>query len=322
MSDKKTIPDKKAKYIQKLEKDLAIITKKYNKLQNSNKKLQKKYTALQSNYMTSLNSISEKDKLLGKHNDTIYKSQPSTVIKTSYGSVASYQEDTDTVIRALKKHGEYQTHVVDLFKKYVRPDSIIVDVGANVGFFTLVYSKLMPSCHIHSFEIMPKTYNALKNTVKLNNLKNVTCHNIGLFNEETDVNVSFKPYMLGHTFIHEIPNKIGTEATCTTLDKYGLKNVSFIKLDIQGAEYEALLGAKQTLIDNDCTVLAEFTRTITPFQNNKSKYKATVAFMKSVGYKIVEKIRKEYVFQKVKESDTLLEMDDNNELENSELKID
>jgi FkbM family methyltransferase len=276
----------------KLLKTLAVVNKQYSKLN-------KKYNNLESSHLGAINNIADKDKLLGEYNNIIYKTEPNNIIKTKYGLVATYNEDNDSVVQLLKKHGEYQTHIIDIFKQYVKPNSIIIDVGANIGFFTMVYSKLMPSCHIHSFEMMPKTHKALVKTVKTNKLKNVTCHNIGLFDKDTIVNVGYKPYMLGHSFIHDDQNRDGTKAMCTILDKYNFKNVSFIKIDIQGAEYEALLGAKQTLIDNDCIVLAEFTRDKTLLQNNKIKYNDTCKFMESIGYKMIKKKRKEYIFKKV-----------------------
>lgn len=280
----------------------ADLQKENNRLKEENDRLQKQYDTMQSRYNSVLASMTAKDKLISDNNDVIYKSQPTEEISSKYGTIMTYPEDNDSLIHLLKKHGDYQPHVTKLFQKYAKPNSIVIDAGANIGVFTLAFAKLMPSCQVHAFEIMPKTFKALEETVKKNNLKNVTLHNIGLFSEKTQISVNYKPYLLGHTTIIDDdvdPSMANELAECTTIDSFNFKNVSFIKMDIQGCEYDALLGAKETLINNPkCTVLAEFTKRFDLVKDNTIKYDKTIKYMSSIDYKMIENRRKEYVFRK------------------------
>lgn len=268
-------------------------------LEIKDSKLKKQYKIYENKYNQILMMMASKDTILAQYNDVIYNSKPTQILNYTYGKIASYPEDVDSLITLIKQKQFYQPHVVNLFKKYAKPDSIIIDVGANIGTFTLAFSKIMPTCHIHAFEMMPKTFKALEETVKINELDNVTLYDVGLYDKECELNVSYKPYMLGYTSIIDNAEIASSVGKCTTLDKYNLKNVSFIKMDIQGAEYEALMGAEETLKNNDCVVLAEFTKTIDLMQDNMIKYNKTVTYMKSLGYTMVENIRKEHIFKKI-----------------------
>lgn len=278
------------------------LRKENKELKAENISLEKRVDKLKNKYKGILAVITSKDKIITEYEDVIYdNSSPTKAIKSNYGTVMTYPEDNDSLVNLLSKNGVYQLHVIKLFSKFVKPDSVIIDIGANIGALTLAFAKIMPTCHIHAFEIMPKTFKALQATVKANDLKNVTVHNIGLYSKDTTIGVNYKPYMLGHTAIIDEDDDIelvNQVVECTTLDSFNFKNVSFIKMDIQGAEYDALLGAKETLKNNPkCTVLAEFTRREDMTQDNNIKFDKTLKYMKSLGFHMVNKIKKEHIFR-------------------------
>src|SRR5216684_2115948 len=65
--------------------------------------------------------------------------------------------------------GTYERHVQRLFRQRLRPGAVALDVGANVGFFTLLASKLVGSAgHVYAFEPLPRNLYYLERHVRLN----------------------------------------------------------------------------------------------------------------------------------------------------------
>ncbi|MGH9419338.1 MAG: FkbM family methyltransferase, partial [Thermoanaerobaculia bacterium] len=77
--------------------------------------------------------------------------------------------------------GTYEQHVQALFRKALRSGSVVLDVGANVGFFTLLASKLVGSSgHVYAFEPFPRNLYFLERHIHMNGLSNVTVQSIAI----------------------------------------------------------------------------------------------------------------------------------------------
>ena len=79
-----------------------------------------------------------------------------------------------TVFKAiLQQNGDYEPHVTRAIKKHLKPGNIFVDIGANLGYFTLMASILVePFGKVIAFEPATKTYNYCKKNIELNKLSN------------------------------------------------------------------------------------------------------------------------------------------------------
>ena len=65
--------------------------------------------------------------------------------------------------------------------KFLRPGDIFVDVGANIGLFTLIAAKLVGKRgHVYAFEPSSRIHQRLIDNIKLNNLTNVSCYQLAL----------------------------------------------------------------------------------------------------------------------------------------------
>jgi FkbM family methyltransferase len=175
-----------------------------------------------------------------------------------------------------------------------------LDVGANVGIFTISFSKISKNCMIHSFECDQETFNYLEETVKKNKENNVKIYNFGLSdqNKESIMNCSLiKPGINSLTLdLSKSSNIVQKNVKLKTLDSLNLTNISFIKVDIERHELYFLKGAKNTLINNNATVILEI-----PCRNEEEieLHNNCVELMKSYGYKFYKKIvDKDYVFRK------------------------
>ncbi len=130
---------------------------------------------------------------------------------------------------------------------------VIVDGGANVGKFSLLVSQLNPECRIYAFEPVENTFNALKENVKLS--QNIIPINKGLFNDNSSKEINLFSSNT-HSSLYDIkglsykPN----EKTVVKLirgDDFIIENkidrVDFLKLDIEGAEFDAINGFSESL---------------------------------------------------------------------------
>jgi FkbM family methyltransferase len=145
------------------------------------------------------------------------------------------------------------------FLSWLRPDSVYYDVGSNTGFHALTANRIINSGKIYAFEPMPAVREILEKHISLNNKlilnNNITLLPFAISNKEGQVEFSNDPvHREGNTYIKEsyvfsgTKNKITVHSqTIDSLLKQGYEKPDIIKIDVEGAEYDVLLGAKKTL---------------------------------------------------------------------------
>lgn len=133
---------------------------------------------------------------------------------------------------------------------FLKPDSFFMDIGANVGVYTVLASGYK-KCNSISIEPLPKTYSFLKKNIEINKLNDkVNCLNIGLSNQQEELYFTND----GDTVNHVV-NEAGKNTTTVhvdTLDHIFPKNIStdiLLKIDVEGFEYNVLKGGTQALLN-------------------------------------------------------------------------
>jgi FkbM family methyltransferase len=128
----------------------------------------------------------------------------------------------------------------------LRQDDVFVDVGANIGSYTILASAEIGAKTI-SIEPVPSTFDFLKNNIILNNIGNlVEIHNVGLAGSNGLIKFTGTQDTVNHVAINNDKDLI--EVKVDTLDGI-IKTVNpcLIKIDVEGYEYEVLKGASKTL---------------------------------------------------------------------------
>jgi len=140
--------------------------------------------------------------------------------------------------------GVYEPHMQELIAREVRPGSIFWDVGANVGFYSLLASTLVGTGKVFAFEPLPSNVTYLYRHLALNNIKNAEvlelaiCDRVGY--------ASFAPEgtgAMGH-LQDQGTLSVATETLDSLLQGKKIPPPEYIKMDIEGAEYAALLGGQ------------------------------------------------------------------------------
>ena len=155
----------------------------------------------------------------------------------------------DTVISyPIKKGYRWEGWMTTYFQRYIKPDTNAVDIGANIGSHTIVMSRFAKT--VHAFEPQKKIYKILNDNVRDNHCLNVKSYNLGLSNRKGITyleKLENKPSNLGAVSIVNGSEKKGEMINTITLDDLKLENVSLIKIDVEGHEYEVLQGARNTI---------------------------------------------------------------------------
>ena len=183
--------------------------------------------------------------------------------------------------------GEYEKAELKTLDYFLNKNSVFVDLGANFGLYTLYASKLIGmEGKVISFEPFKKNYKALINNVAINNLTNIQSENIAVGEREGEIDLYYdsSEMNLGMASTKFIENSYSEKAAVITLDSYFRDNlisrIDFIKIDIEGHEYKALLGMKNLLLRFHPTLLIEILNE-EELPNNEDK---VISFLSSLGY--------------------------------------
>lgn len=147
----------------------------------------------------------------------------------------------------------------DGYLKYnsLEKDDVVFDCGGWKGHFTLVASRLVgKNGKVYTFEPQEDMYNFITRRVKKYNLKNIEIINSGLYSnrstfiiEKEISNGGFSLVDLNNVSLNN-PVKINVIDIDSFVKEHKIKNLDYIKMDIEGAEIEALEGARNTLKNN------------------------------------------------------------------------
>lgn len=160
----------------------------------------------------------------------------------------------DHIQRTLLWYGFYEKDSILTWEKLIGRDSIVFDIGANIGYYTLIAAHNVTKGSVHSFEPVPVNFKALENNISLNNLSNVIANACGISNVQ-----SFEKYYVssidnsGMSGMKPAENFSGLVETINTItiddysNEHGLERLDFIKIDIEGNELNALMGMEKVL---------------------------------------------------------------------------
>ncbi len=154
----------------------------------------------------------------------------------------------------------------DMIFKVVGDGDRVLDIGANIGWYSLGLAKRYPGCHVKAFEPLPKTYAYLKKNVELNSLSNIEIFNHGFSNESAVLTFYYYPSGSGNASLAQLTEAEGVDKiSCQVLrldDFMGKESggVDFIKCDVEGAELLVFQGGIETLKKHTPVVFSEMLR--------------------------------------------------------------
>lgn len=170
--------------------------------------------------------------------------------------------------------GEYDAQIIPLLAACLSEGCTVLDVGANIGFYTIALGKTVRKLHgiLHAFEPVRSNFERLMDCVALNAMEStISAHNIALGEEEGIIELHMESQgnaSTGNAVM--IKGKVGTEnqlannssAQITRLDTFAreqkLESCDLIKIDVEGAEVMFLRGGNGFLSKHRPIIYGEF----------------------------------------------------------------
>lgn len=163
---------------------------------------------------------------------------------------------------------------------------IILDFGAHIGSFSIMAAKKYPKSKIYAFEASKENFEYLKKNLEENKIKNVHPLNMGVGskNEILEFFISEKSTIM-NTFVKDLQRKssgsckVNCKKMSTILSELKINKCDFLKLDIEGLEYDVLRSAEKDNVLSKIGAVAaeikpelkEFKQTISLLSKNKFK---------------------------------------------------
>jgi FkbM family methyltransferase len=193
----------------------------------------------------------------------------------NFGSFKMWLNENDHDFSSQVKHfGEYSMEKLEtnVFRNYLKPGMSVLDLGANIGFYSLLASSIIkPNGKVIAFEPFPGNIKIIKSNIAENSFKNMIVVEAAVSDHVGRSFLYVSPYYFSEHSLFDYHyssglNKDNTkiEVNVLTVDDY-LENhsndfkVDFIKMDIEGSEKKALKGMRKVFDENEQLVmLTEF----------------------------------------------------------------
>ena len=227
----------------------------------------------------------------------------------------------DVIENCILNGNQWDNTTINIIKSYIYKNNLkhFLNVGCHIGTISLPISLHINK--VTSIEAYPPTYKHLCENIKINNIKNISTYNIALGNTIEDIYFMSEGKICPIENINRICNNKGgmhvftnydiennirssglTDKQITNkmnrLDNLNIENVDIMLIDIEGCEYEFLLGAKNTIIKNKPIIIIEI------WNDNKRRYenmKTTtidiINYIISLNYKLVTNLGDDYIFE-------------------------
>jgi FkbM family methyltransferase len=170
-------------------------------------------------------------------------------------------DPTDKMItEMILRDGSYEHGETELLSGFLHPGDTFIDVGANIGWYTLVASRIVGAKgRVFAFEPAPGSFELLACNAALNHCDNARLEPKALSDKHTSISLNLGVTNKGHNSILKTPDtgeSVSVEAV--SLDEYlgsDPGDIALIKIDTEGAEGFVLAGMEQTLRKHPRTVL-------------------------------------------------------------------
>lgn len=160
--------------------------------------------------------------------------------------------------------GEYEREESQLWVDFARDSSTIFDIGANVGLYSLLAASVNSNAFVYAFEPTPMLQSILKKNILINEIDNIIVNPVAVSDESGDIFLNTCTggdgsnegmNFVSHTQVQEVTEVV----QALTIDDYcqqnGIETIDLMKMDIEGGEFRALLGAQKMLVNKEIRII-------------------------------------------------------------------
>jgi FkbM family methyltransferase len=193
--------------------------------------------------------------------------------------------------RSLITTGAYEKTETEIFRSVLKPGMTVVDIGANVGYYTLIAASMVePSGRVYAFEPEPANYELLTRNIAANGHQNVLASPEAVSNTSGSIKLYIDSQNFGNRSFSQaniVHNGGAVDVNTTSLDILWssgkiANEIDVMKIDAQGAEGFIVEGAQKILREQRPKILMEFEPGM--LQNNGTDPLGLIEELKSYGY--------------------------------------
>lgn len=198
----------------------------------------------------------------------------------------------DMVVQSFRKHGNFEPESMAVWREHCGPGKTAIDVGAYTGIYSLVAASL--GADVIAIEPAPESANRLRKNATNNRLSDkISLHRCAAGAETGHCNLSVKfPLSSANAVDGSYDTTIAVEKA--TVDSFVLeRHVNIMKIDVEGYEFEVLVGAEETIRRCKPVIITEaLTRQDIMYQD---------AELSNMGYELVRTLDKRNILWLPKE---------------------
>jgi FkbM family methyltransferase len=200
-----------------------------------------------------------------------YLGDHTALVETRWGGMLLLDTRDSVLGPALMLYGLWEIDVTNWFQEILRPGHVLVDVGANIGYYTLLGSQLVgDEGHVVAIEAHPRMAELLNRNVIINGRHNVTTWDRAAWSHSEALKFHARRHFasnssagsLGDRGLEQLhDDEEVLEVQAVKLDEIlaDVPRVDLIKIDVEGSEVQVLMGLAETLASNhEVTVMFEW----------------------------------------------------------------
>jgi FkbM family methyltransferase len=214
---------------------------------------------------------------------------PEDVCYVRVGDVSVAIDRHDAAVGYCLYHtGAYESHMTQFFQQHLKPGMTVVDVGANIGYYTMLAASLVGSeGSVHAFEPNSENCRLILLSLEKNGLRNVRLLPVAL-SDQPGYSLFATNVGSNGGLLRDRTEKL-MEPTCQVVPTFRLDDlmsgpVHFLKLDTEGAEGLVLGGAGRLIEANRPLIVSEFSPVMLSSVSNMDG-RDYLAFFRALGYR-------------------------------------
>jgi FkbM family methyltransferase len=159
-----------------------------------------------------------------------------------------YLDEKDSLKLSIK---DFSPTLVKFWKNVIKEGDTVIDLGANIGFFTCLFAQLVGETgKVYAFEPEPNNCKLIRKNLEINGYKNVVLEQKAVSNKAGKVKLYFSYSSVDHRIFETDEKRDSIDIDCVTLDDYFSEmnvSINVIKSNIQGADCAGIQGAEKII---------------------------------------------------------------------------
>jgi len=175
---------------------------------------------------------------------------PFPVRVTTRTGASMYVDLRFNVGQSIFARGEFDPPVLKVITEALKPDSVFLDIGANIGFYSVEAARVATRGSVHAFEMDRRSTRCLEKSARTFGLSQIKVHNTAVSNRTGETFFRVDKEEAGHSYLDPAAAS-GRAVPTVSIDHWvesnNISRIDVMKIDVEGAEMMVLEGARATL---------------------------------------------------------------------------